>query len=93
MVSYDRAEVCKLVGLFILNKLSAKFGQENVGLYRDDGLLLLDGTGGRLADRARKDLHEIFHPEINKHIVNFLDVTLNLQEEKYSQYMKPNKPT
>ncbi len=97
MGSYDGAEVCELVGLFILNKLSAKFGQENVGLYRDDGLLLLDGTGGRLADRARKDLHEIFHQldlkitaEINNHNANFLDVTLNLQEEKYSPYMKPN---
>ena len=65
------------VGLFILNKLSAKFGQENVSLYQDDGLLLLNGTAGRLADRARKDLHEIFHQldlkitaEINNHIAN-----------------------
>ena len=35
--SYDGAEICELVGLFILNKLGQKFGKENIGLYRDDG--------------------------------------------------------
>ena len=37
MSSYDGAEICELVGLFILNKLGQKFGKENIGLYRDDG--------------------------------------------------------
>ena len=45
MGSYDGAEICELVGLFILNKLSEKFGKNNIGLYRDDGLMLLSGTG------------------------------------------------
>ena len=56
MGSYDGAEVCELVGLFILNELTKKFGKENIGLYRDDGLALLKGTNGRLADKARKEL-------------------------------------
>ena len=43
MGSFDGAEICNLVGLFILNKLAAKFGNESVGLYRDDGLALLKG--------------------------------------------------
>ena len=38
MGSFDGAEICELVGLFILTKLEEKFGKENVGLYRDDGL-------------------------------------------------------
>jgi hypothetical protein len=41
MGSYDGAELCELVGLFILKEISDKFGKENVGLYRDDGLMLL----------------------------------------------------
>ena len=45
MGSYDGAEICELVGLFLLNKLAQRFGGDNVGLYRDDGLLLLKGTG------------------------------------------------
>ena len=87
MGSHDGAEVCELVGLFLLNKLTVTFGKDNVGLYRDDGLLILRGTGGRQADQARKKLHEIFKEhdlkvtaEINYHVVNFLDVTLNLGE-------------
>ena len=97
MGSYDWAEVCELVGLFLLNKLATGFGKDNVGLYRDDGLLILKGTGGRQADQARKKLHEIFKEhelrvtaEINHYVVNFLDVTLNLSEENYQPYRKPN---
>ena len=41
MGSYDGAEICELVGLFILNHLGKKFGKKNIGLYRDDGLWLL----------------------------------------------------
>ena len=84
MGSYDGAEVCELVGLFLLNNLAEKFGKESVGLFRDDGLLILKGTGGRQADQARKDLHRIFNEfdlkitaQINNHQVNFLDVTFN----------------
>ena len=86
MGSYDGAEVCELVGLFLLNKLTDRFGKDSVGLYRDDGLLLLKGTAGRQAELTRKQLHGIFNKhdlritaEINYHTVNFLDVTLNLK--------------
>ena len=37
MGSYDGAEICELVGLFILNNLGKSFGKENIGLYRDNG--------------------------------------------------------
>ena len=39
MGSFDGAEVCELIGLFLLNNLSEKYGKNNVGLYRDDGLI------------------------------------------------------
>ena len=61
MGSYDGAEICELVSLFLLNNLAERFGKESVGLYRDDGLLILKGTGGRQADQARKDLHRMFN--------------------------------
>jgi hypothetical protein len=41
MGSHDGADICELVGLFILNHISKKFGKENIGLYRDDGLALI----------------------------------------------------
>ena len=60
MGSYDGAEICELVGLFILNELSKALGKDRVGLYRDDQLILLRGTSGRIADQTRKILHRIF---------------------------------
>jgi hypothetical protein len=97
MGSYDGAEVCELVGLFILDSLAKKYGKERVGLYRDDGLILLSGTSARLADKARKDLHELFGEfqlkitaEITHQSDNFLDVTFNLRDESYKPYRKPN---
>ena len=57
MGSFDGAELCELVGLFLLNELSQIFDKDHVGLYRDDGLMLLKGTRGRLADQTRKKLH------------------------------------
>jgi hypothetical protein len=55
MGSYDGAEICELVGLFILSKLEAKFGKNQVGLYRDDGLAILKARRARSADKASKD--------------------------------------
>jgi hypothetical protein len=96
MGSYDGAEICELVGLFISNKVSEKFEKNNIGLHRDDGLMLLSGTGKRLAQKARKSLHCIFHKlgfkiiaEVNNQIVNYLDVTFNLRTGKYSAHRKP----
>ena len=37
MGSYDGAEVCELVGLYMLHLLSQRLGIDFVGLYRDDG--------------------------------------------------------
>jgi hypothetical protein len=98
MGSYDGAEVCELVGLFILNSLTEKYWKDYIGLYRDDGLILLKGTSKRLADKARKDLHKLFAEnfqlkitaEICHQTVNFLDLTLNLHEQSYKPYRKPN---
>jgi len=97
MGSFDGAEVCELVGLYILNTLGKEFGKENIGLYRDDGLILINSTTARLADKARKNVCAQFQQfglkitaEVNYHMVNFLDVTPNLREDKYQPYRKPN---
>ena len=44
MGSYNGAEVCELVGLL---------GKENVGLYRDNGLAIVNGSGP-LVERTKK---------------------------------------
>ena len=38
MGSFDSAEICDLLGLYILYILSTKYGRNLTGIYRDDGL-------------------------------------------------------
>lgn len=94
MGSYDGAEVCELVGLFILNQLPTDT-KHRIGLYRDDGLAILKDQP-RQVENLKKKICEIFRKngfnitiEANKKIVNFLDVTLNLQDGTYKPYTKP----
>ena len=85
MGSYDGAEICELVGLFILDSLEKRFNI-NLGLYRDDGLAALTTMSGRLADKTRKEISSFFESEFglkitakaNLKIVNFLDITFDL---------------
>ena len=44
--SFDGTEICELVGLFLLSRLASIIGKNNVGLYRDDGLAILENTQG-----------------------------------------------
>ena len=67
-----------------------------LGLYRDDGLAVCDATP-RETEKIKKHICKIFKDnglsitiEANKHAINFLDVTFNLPEGRYSPYTKPN---
>ena len=60
MGSFDGAEICKLVGLYILDILGNKFGNEMFGLYRDDGLACLKNLNGHQSDKLRKDITMVF---------------------------------
>jgi hypothetical protein len=76
MGCFDGAEICELVGLYILNDLSRRFGKD-----RDDGLALIKGKSGRVIGNARKDLCKLFRQydlkitcQVSYQKVNFLDV-------------------
>ena len=97
MGSYDGAEICELVGLLVLYKLGQKYNMKDIGLYRDDGLSTFRNTSGPQAERIKKEITKIFKElnlnitiECNKKIVNFLDITLDLNTGKYYPYKKPN---
>ena len=98
--SFDAAEVCELIGLFLLDNFSEKYGKNNVGLYRDNGLVLLKTAGGPRSERTRKDMTREFKRQglnisisANLKICNFLDVTLNLTDGSYYPCRKPNNET
>ena len=85
MGSYDDAEVCELVGTFILSKLAKIIGKKNTSLYRDDGLVVLRNMNAQGADKIRKIIIKMFKDigfqlEIKTNLkqVEFLDVTFNM---------------
>ena len=95
MGSYDGAETCELVGLFMLSKLS-EINRVNIGLYRDDGLLVTRVTP-RQSELIKKIICAIFGEhglkitaDANLKTVDFLDATFSPEKGTYSPYNKPN---
>ena len=91
MGGFRGAEVCNLVGLFLLSQLREIF--PNIELYRDDGLAV-SPTTCRQIELMKKKVCKVFEKndlkvtiEANAKEVNFLDVTLNLSNSIYKPYM------
>ena len=63
MGSYDGAEICELVGLYLLNRLSTVIDKSSVDLYRDDGLVAINNTNAPKLDRIRKNISKLFKEE------------------------------
>ena len=97
MGSYDGAEICELVGIYILSRLSTIIDENDCALYRDDGLLVLRYVNGKQIDRVRKNTIQTFKDvgflidiKTNLKIVDFLDITFNLNNGMFKPYKKPN---
>ena len=97
MSAYDGAEVCELVGTFLLEKISEICNKSNIGLYRNDGLSIFRNKSGTQLEKMKKKLQRLFKEydleitaESNLKIVNYLDVTFNLKDGTFRPYHKPD---
>ena len=97
MGSFDGAKICELVGLFLLNNLTQIVGSNNIGIYRDDGLAILENAFGPRSERIKKRIIKLFQhhglkitAETNLIQTNFLNITLDLRSERYWPFRKPN---
>ena len=88
--TYDGPEVCKIVETFLLDKISEKSG---IDLYHNDGLSVFKNKSGTQLKIIEKSLQKTFKnfgseivPESNLKIVNYLDVTLNLNDIFFKPY-------
>ena len=95
--SFDRAEICELVGLQLLNQLKDVFTNGSVGVYRDDGLVIVHKYSGPQMDRLRKNTIAFFKQhgfqiaiEINLKVSDFLGIYFDLENDKFYPYRKPN---
>ena len=59
MGCFDGAEVCELVGTFILNKLNV-FQNNTFGLYRDERSAVIKGLSGPEIGRLKKNVVKTF---------------------------------
>ena len=77
--SFNGAEVCGLVGLYILNLLGSKFAKDNIRLYQENGQACFHSINRSTSNKIQKDIMKIFGLKItmqrNLKVVNFLSVT------------------
>ena len=93
MGAYDGAECCDLVGLYLLSQMQHL--QIAIGLYRDDCLAISNLTK-RQNELVTKELHRIFNrnglkipgAEANRKMVDFLNVTMDLNTGSFRTYGK-----
>ena len=97
MGCYDGAEVCELVGTYLLNQLMVVIAKENMELYRHDGVGIFKSVSGTEVEFKTEELVTIFKNngvsitvKANLEIVCFIDIYFNLVKEIYHLYKKPN---
>ena len=99
MGAYDGAETADLIGLFLLDVITKRIKDIEAGLYRDDGLAVAETTP-RNIEKIRQKIVNIMEEfglkttsTANQKVVQFLDVTLDLENESYKPFIKPgDKP-
>ena len=94
MGSYDGAEICELVGIYLLLILAIIIDENNFGLYFNDGLILLWNANGQKINHVRKNVIKIFKEvdckiEIQTHL-KIVKLTFSLANGTYRLYRKPN---
>ena len=101
MGSFNGAEICDLIGLFLLNEIkkSKIFMDNEFGLYRDDALAIIRSKSPRSAENTAKYLIKLFKQNGFKITIesglfqtDFLDVSFNILNSSYQPYNKPNSP-
>ena len=97
MGSFFGAELCDLIGLYILKHLQPLYDKHEIGLYRDDGLAIINKCSNSMLDNLRKKtiatLKKLgFKITIETGLVkcNFLDITLDMARNIYKPYRKEN---
>ena len=89
------AEISELIGCILLENLNKIIDPENHGLYRDDGIIIVDEYTPRKGDLLRKKLNWLFGKfgfkldiQTNLKIADYLDITLNIQYGTVSPFTK-----
>ena len=95
MGAYDTAQAADFVGMYILDTLGRIFDFEQVGLYRDDGTFFIPDSNGPKISNIQKKIIRAFkllglriQIALDLKIVDFLDVTLSLNNGTFKPFSK-----
>ena len=77
MGSYDGAQVCELIGIFMLSLIGNKYNPNNIGLYGYDGLAASKNTSGPQSEKTKKTFQKIFKNKGLDIIINCNMMKLN----------------
>ena len=100
MGCYYSAELCELVGSFILNKLTSIVKKSDISVYREDRLGIFYNVSKPEIEREQKVLFKVFKEcgltitiQCSLKTVDFLNVTFDLNNNAYKSFRKDsNKP-
>ena len=95
MGSFDGARCCEIVGLYLLHQITLKSKgithKENYGLYREDGLMVVQG-GPSECEKITQKLRKLFMKEkleitteVGKSGTDYLNLYLDLKNDCYRQ--------
>ena len=100
MGGYDSSQIADLVGLYILHILNRIISSEQIGLYRDDGLIYILNSNCPNSSSIQKKIIRAFkllgfkiEISSNNKIVNFQDVTLDLSINTYKTFKSDQSPS
>ena len=83
MGTYDGAQVCELVGNYVLYELPKLYDKMDIGLYRDNGLAVFKNKSGPESEKIKKSVQAMFRElkitiQCNLRIAGYLYVTFSL---------------
>ena len=98
MEAYDGAEVCELVGNYLLNNNKSKlYEKKDIGLYRDGGVAVFNNKSGPESEKIKKSVQAIFREnelkitiQRNLKSMDYLDETFNITDSSYRPCNKTN---
>ena len=97
MGSKHGAEICELVGLYLLKVMENIVDQENIGIYRGRVNSTFQKNKWNCSWEIEEKIHENaktiglkIEIERPSYIINFLDMNLNTINNIFQPYLKPN---
>ena len=91
--SFDSAQNADFIGIYILHRLGRFLNLNSIDIYKDDGLISFPNSNGPLTSKIEKKVIRYFwymglkiEISFNLKIVNYLDATLNLNDNSYKPF-------